>query len=227
MYPTLNVTLTGTTNAYLALPVRGEITIHEQEQKYGGRVTATFRRLCADGRLAAPVEIAAPVFTFDHRVAAEMATARWQATRAQGAGWPVVDGELRCPDPECGEPLALLLIGAVGHCGQRCANMVDPISDARPTSPHPTVGPLLPDERPDVGDRASLDEAVRLAVRDADGYGADVDAVDLWIRDNRSGGPVPRGALVASIGRQVAIGELVQVDDGSGATPRYVLAPGD
>jgi hypothetical protein len=28
--------------------------------------------------------------------------------------------EPRCPDPECGEPLALIASGAVGHCGRVC-----------------------------------------------------------------------------------------------------------
>jgi hypothetical protein len=29
--------------------------------------------------------------------------------------------EARCPDPECGELLRLIAIGAVGHCGRDCA----------------------------------------------------------------------------------------------------------
>ncbi len=33
----------------------------------------------------------------------------------------VTRDEARCPDPECGEPLALIAAGAVGHCGRTCA----------------------------------------------------------------------------------------------------------
>lgn len=43
---------------------------------------------------------------------------------------PAVD-EPRCPDPECGEPLALIESGAVGHCGRSCAGEQDLADEPR------------------------------------------------------------------------------------------------
>lgn len=52
----------------------------------------------------------------------ELATQTWPVR-------PVSDGP-RCPDPECGEPLADIASGAVGHCGRSCA----PVSGEQPTA---------------------------------------------------------------------------------------------
>lgn len=60
---------------------------------------------------------------------------RWHEmpyTAEHEARWVAADGpkrhprvpapaeEPRCPDPECGEPLAEIASGAVGHCGRTC-----------------------------------------------------------------------------------------------------------
>jgi hypothetical protein len=68
----LNVTLTGTTNPYLAprLPLDGEIELFEIGL-HSALIAAVFRIREADGRLGAPVEIANPEFTYRHSEAVE------------------------------------------------------------------------------------------------------------------------------------------------------------
>ncbi len=63
------------------------------------------------------------------------------------------------------------------------------------------------------GGRAALDAAIVRAVPPA---GADVDTVDLWIRDYYGGGPVPRDALVEALGRLTAAAVLDVVISDSG-----------
>lgn len=72
-----NVTLTGTSNPYLAgrLPARGEIEVFEVGSR-GRLISAVFRVQDEGGRLGAPVVVKDPAFAYDPGVDAEIARAR-------------------------------------------------------------------------------------------------------------------------------------------------------
>jgi len=74
-HPHLNVILTGTDNPYLKPPVKGEIELFELGLD-GTLIQATFRRLEDNGRLAAPVEVKNPTFTYDPQTSGEILRAR-------------------------------------------------------------------------------------------------------------------------------------------------------
>jgi hypothetical protein len=74
-HPRLNVLLTGASNTYLDLPVKGEIELFELGV-HGRLVNAVFRRLGEDGRLSAPVEVRHPVFTYSPAIDVEIGLAR-------------------------------------------------------------------------------------------------------------------------------------------------------
>ncbi|MBM4574929.1 hypothetical protein GS896_25520 [Rhodococcus hoagii] len=61
----LNVTLTGTTNQYLAprLPLDGLLEITETS-RFGDIVTAVFRERRADGTLTGPAHVEKPTFEY-------------------------------------------------------------------------------------------------------------------------------------------------------------------
>lgn len=63
----LNVTLTGTTNPYLAprLPLDGELELFEIGL-HSALISAVFRIRDANGNLGAPVTVAEPEFTYQH-----------------------------------------------------------------------------------------------------------------------------------------------------------------
>jgi len=193
----LNVTLTGTSNRYLAtsLPTRGEITLFETGRN-GTLIYATFRVLEPDGRLSASVQVPDPEFTYSKTVDREILARRVDAERAIRACWTYAyNEELRCPD--CGERLAELRRGAVGHSGEQCSAWPEYIVDTWPA-------PAPVQQLPDCGDRASLEDAIRCALRDAGEPGATVEDINAWIVTNRSGGPLPR---------QVLLSRLAQLDD--------------
>lgn len=189
----LNVTLTGTRNYPDApAPVRGELELFELGAD-GSLVSAVFRRLQRDGRLAAPVEIKDPRFTYTPGTDAAISRARFIAQAAELAGWTVDDpiaGELRCPD--CGEPLSQIVTGAVGHSGDTC-------STTNPFTPAPAPIP------------EAWDEAITAAITDQGEAGATVRDIEIWAADNRLGGPIPRAALYRRLIDMTSTGRLTEV----------------